>query len=216
MRIMSQDFSKAKIYKLTNDFNDDVFIGATCDTLIKKFSYYKKAVNREANKDKNPFKLMREIGTARLRIDLIEEWTASDKQEMRMKLGKYTREMGTLNSKISGRTKKEYREDTNEKTKEREKEYREANKEKIKVNRKKYRENNKEKISEYTKEHYINNKDKVKERNKEWEENNKTKREEQKGEKTTCECGCILTKGNMSHHKRTKKHINLMKEKEEN
>ncbi len=32
---MKVDYSKGKIYKITNDYNDDVFVGFTCDTLIK-------------------------------------------------------------------------------------------------------------------------------------------------------------------------------------
>ncbi len=212
---MSQDFSKAKIYKLTNDFNDDVFVGATCDTLIKKFSYYKKAVNRDINKDKYPFKLMREIGTDRFRIDLIEEWEASDKQDMRIKLGKYVREIGTLNSKIPGRTAKEYMEDNIDIIKDREKEYREANKDRLKESRKKYREENKDKIQKYSKEYNENNADKIKEWQKQWEEKNKDKRKEQKEEKITCECGCIVRKGQISRHKKNTKHNKLMKQKEE-
>ena len=35
------DFKKGKIYKITNDYNDDVYVGSTCDTLIKRFSYHK-------------------------------------------------------------------------------------------------------------------------------------------------------------------------------
>ncbi len=49
---------------------------------------------------------------------------------MRMKLGKYVREIGTLNSKIPGRTVKEYMEENIDIIKDREKEYREANIEK--------------------------------------------------------------------------------------
>ena len=30
---MKTDYSKGKIYKITNDYNDHVYIGATCDTL---------------------------------------------------------------------------------------------------------------------------------------------------------------------------------------
>ena len=50
-------------------------------------------------------------------------------------------------------------------------------------------------------------KDKIKYHNN--EEYRLTKLEKQK-EKITCECGTILAKGNLPHHKKTKKHINLM------
>ena len=32
---MSQDFGKGKIYKITNDYNDEVYVGSTCDTLLE-------------------------------------------------------------------------------------------------------------------------------------------------------------------------------------
>ncbi len=35
---MKVDYSQAKIYKMTNDANNDIWIGSTCDTLVKKFS----------------------------------------------------------------------------------------------------------------------------------------------------------------------------------
>ena len=38
---MKEDYSQAKIYKITNDVNNDIWIGSTCDTLIKKFSVHK-------------------------------------------------------------------------------------------------------------------------------------------------------------------------------
>ena len=34
----SRDFSKGKIFEITNDHNDDVCVGSTCDTLVKRFS----------------------------------------------------------------------------------------------------------------------------------------------------------------------------------
>ena len=42
---MSQDLSKGNIYIITNDYNDDVYIGSTCDTLIKRFSAHKNGKN---------------------------------------------------------------------------------------------------------------------------------------------------------------------------
>ena len=52
--IMSQDFSKAKIYKITNDFNDVVYIGSTCDTLNRRFIYHKKDSKKDKKKNRPP------------------------------------------------------------------------------------------------------------------------------------------------------------------
>ena len=32
---MKVDYSQAKIYKIANDFNTDIWIGSTCDTWVK-------------------------------------------------------------------------------------------------------------------------------------------------------------------------------------
>jgi hypothetical protein len=45
---------------------------------------------------------------------------------------------------------------------------------------------------------------------KEWYNNNKEYRKLYIKEKITCECGCILAKGNMKDHLKTEKHINLI------
>ena len=42
---MSRDFSTAKIYKITNDYNEDVYIGSTCDSIHKRFTKHTKAIN---------------------------------------------------------------------------------------------------------------------------------------------------------------------------
>ena len=86
------------------------------------------------------------------------------------------------------------------------KEYYQNNKEKLK----KYRENNKERKKEYDKKTYENNKEKNKKRDKKYYEKNK----ERKKEKITCECGSIIRKVELPRHKKSKKHFNLMKEKE--
>jgi hypothetical protein len=58
-------------------------------------------------------------------------------------------------------------------------------------------ENNKEYLTIYRKEYYKNNKDKE-----QYIAHYK--------QKITCECGCILAKGNMKDHLKTQKHINLI------
>ena len=142
---MSQDFSKGKIYKITNDYNDDIYIGSTCNTLIKRFSQHKADHIREKNKDYPLYSLMNEIGFERFRIELIEDFVCSDKYELRQKEGFYIRQMGTLNKKIAGRTKQEY-------DKQYKKQYNEVHKEEIQERTKeyndKYWEKNKEKLLE--------------------------------------------------------------------
>lgn len=193
---MSQDFSKGKIYKITNDYNNDVYVGSTCDLLTKRFSYHRSDYRKERCQNIPIYKLMNEIGFERFRIELIEDYPCQDKYQLRQREGQHIREIGTLNKKIEGRTKQEY-----------DKEYREDNKEKKKENDKKYYNKNKDKIQQYYKEWREDNKEKKKENDKKYYNENKDKI----NQKITCDCGCIVAKQQLSSHKKTNKHINLMK-----
>ena len=88
---MKSDFQKAKIYKITNDFNDHVFIGSTCDTLPKKLSKHK---SDSQCKNKPLYKLMNEIGFERFRIQLICDFPCEDKYQLSQKTSEYIRLYG--------------------------------------------------------------------------------------------------------------------------
>ena len=119
---MAQDFAKGKIYKITNDFNDDVYIGSTCDRLVKRFATHKAAAKQEKNKNRPLYKLINEVGFQRFRIQLIEEFPCNDKYELRQREGHYIRELSkNLNKNIAGRTEQE-----------KDKQYYKDNKEKLK------------------------------------------------------------------------------------
>jgi group I intron endonuclease len=193
---MSQDFGKGKIYKITNDYNDEVYIGSTCDLLTKRFSKHKNDSKNEKKKNSPIYKLMNEIGYERFRIELIENYPYQDKYQLIQREGHYIREIGTLNKKIEGRTKKQYYEHNKDKILENKKEYREANKELILENKKEYYEHNKDKILENKKEYYEANKDKI---------------HEKRSLKIACECGFIVCKYSITNHKRSVKHQELMK-----
>jgi group I intron endonuclease len=102
---MTQDFRKGKIYKITNDYNDDVYVGSTCDTLVKRFSSHKKNANQHKNRTFSV--LINEIGFDRFRIELIENFPCEDKYQLRQREGYYIREIGTLNMLVAGRTSQE-------------------------------------------------------------------------------------------------------------
>ena len=63
---MKVDYTQGKIYKITNDYNDDVYIGSTCDNLSK--SYHKTHSKIEKNQNRPIYKLMNEIGYDCFRI----------------------------------------------------------------------------------------------------------------------------------------------------
>ena len=74
---------------------------------------------------------------------------------------------------------------------------------------KEYRDDNKEKKKLYDK----NNIEKSREYKKKWKDNNKDKIKEYNVQKIICECGCEITRGCLSKHRKTKKHNNLLKSK---
>ncbi len=142
---MKVDYSKGKIYKITNDLNNDIYVGSSCDTLIKRFSYHKKDSKKEKNEGLPFYKLMNEIGHTGFRIQLIEDYPCEDIYQLRQREGHFIREMGTLNLVIAGRTRTEYKQDNREKLREKEKEYRENNKEIIYKKKKSLEKNTKKK-----------------------------------------------------------------------
>ena len=94
---MKVDYSKAKIYKITNDFNTDIWIGSTCDTLVKKFSVHKAEAIRNLRKDCIIHNLIRENGFDRFRIQLIEDFPCEDLYQLRQRQGYYIRELKAIN-----------------------------------------------------------------------------------------------------------------------
>ena len=215
---MSQDFNKGKIYKITNDYNDEVYIGSTCNTISRRFIQHKAASITEKYQNIPLYKIMNEIGFERFRIELIEEYQCTDKYELRQKEGHFIREIGTLNKIIAGRTKKEHRQENKERIQEYQKQYDIDNKEHKKEyylnnieHRKEYILLNKDKLQEQMKEYKKANKDKILEKNKEYREVNKDKIKDKIKEKITCECGSIICKGELSRHIKTSKHQELMK-----
>ena len=165
---MSQKFENAKIYKITNDYNDQVYIGSTCNTLVRRFSVHRCDARKECTKERMLYKLMNEIGYERFRIELIEIFPCEDKYQLLQKEGEYIRTMGSLNMKISGRTDKEYSDENREKINQKHKEYKLLNPEKIK----KYNDEHKQEISNYHKEYRIKNKDELTQRSNEYREKN--------------------------------------------
>ena len=177
---MKVDYSKGKIYKITNDFNDEIYVGSTCDTLVKRFSNHKKDSKKERTKDITFYKLMNEIGHTRFRIQLIEDYPCEDTYQLRQREGHFIREMGTLNLVVAGRTRTEYNQENKEKISAKGKEYREKNREIINEKKKEFRKEHKEEIKEYKK------------------------------TQITCECGACIQKGELWRHKKTQKHQSFL------
>jgi len=76
--------------------------------------------------------------------------------------------------------------------------------------KKEWREQNKATLAEYKKLWAEENKEKIAESKKLWYETNKEIISKNKGEKITCECGAVVSKGNLTYHKTSAKHTKLL------
>jgi len=221
------DYQNGKIYKITNCIDNEVYIGSTTQSLVKRFSWHKNRITNERFKNTKVYKHINDLGFDKFCISLIEDYPCTNKTELRRREGELIREHGTLNTDIAGRTREEWNEENKEKRSETKKEYRENNKEKIAIQKKEYYENNKEtflekrkvyiennkeKIAEQKKEYYVKNKEKIEKYKNEYYQNNKEKILEKNRETIECDiCKSIVVQGNLNRHKKTikcKNHVN--------
>ena len=194
---MSQNFQKAKIYKITSDYNDDVYVGSTCNSLVRRFIQHKSDSKNEKYHNRPIYKLINEIGFERFRIQLICDYPCEDKYQLRQKEGEYIKNIGNLNLLQAGRTIKEYREDNKEKLEEWKKQYFEDNKDIIRAKYRQYDQEHKEERKLYKAKYIQENKEKIAAKNK---------------TKINCECGCQISYSNMGRHKKISKiHLDFEK-----
>jgi len=164
------DYSKCVMYKIVCKDTDikECYIGSTCNHSRRKTGH-KNRCNDKNDKGYNlkVYKFIRKNGGWEdWEFVILEKYPCKDKVEKEIRERYWVELMGTLNSDIPSRTRKEWINDNKDKIRE----YRENNKEHIREQHKKYREKNKEHIREQSKKYYENNKDKIREYNKDYNE----------------------------------------------
>ena len=154
---MSDKYKNGKIYTIRHK-NDDslIYVGSTIQPLFKRWNQHKEILNNENYKSYNMllYQKMRATNVNDWYIELYENFTCDNKEQLNKQEGEVIRKISTLNKRIEGRTKVEYREDNRDIINEKKKEYNKIHKDK----RKAYREAHKDKIKEYNKEYYYKNK----------------------------------------------------------
>lgn len=185
------DYKNGKIYVIRNHINNKVYVGATTQSLSKRFGEHKSSI-----KKKYPlYTEMTNIGIDNFYIELVENYPCNSKDELGAREGHYIRQFDSynngLNCKIEGRTIKTYYDE---------------NKEQKKLYSKQYREENKAKIADINKEYYEKNKDRVLNSNSKYYYKNK----DEINVKITCECGVEITKRNLFRHAKSKIHQNYL------
>jgi hypothetical protein len=153
------DYSKGKIYKITDIGYNECYYGSTIQPLSKRMgthrSDYKayKACKEGKYHGVTSYSLFDKYGLENCKIELVEECECKTKEELHQREGFYIRNNECVNKRIPDRTKKEWRDENKEQRKEYDKEYNEENKEKKKKQMKEYYEENKEKLKEKMKEY---------------------------------------------------------------
>ena len=178
------DYSNSKIYFIECNKTGLKYIGSTtAPTLARRLAEHRNGFRRWKEGHKNFVSSFKVMENDDYDILLLEIYPCNWKDELHTRERYYIQNNECVNKSIPLRTGKEY--------------YVE-HKEEILTRHQKYREENKDLI----KQQYEKNKDKYNKKN-----------NMNKSVKITCDCGIVLSKGNMSHHIKTKKHINLINSK---
>ena len=199
-------YNNGKIY--TVRCHDDVnliYVGSTCQPLHKRWYEHKSLFNKSTNQNRLLFVKMNEIGIDKFYIELYELCKCNSKEELNKREGEVIREIGNLNMCIPGRTHEQYYKENREQIKEKHKAYRQNHQDERREYEKQYMriQENKDKRNEYQLARYHENK----------EEYNK-KRSEKVKVNVQCECGCVVQSIELTRHRKSKKHIKLIEEKQ--
>lgn len=127
------NYSKAKIYKIVDNTNGNIYIGSTCKTLTQRLSQHKYDYKMfdQYKKYTRAFKIL-ENGD--FDIILLEEFkTCENKEQLHARERFYIDSLVCVNKNIPSRTKKEYTDSNKDKNILRAKTYYENNKEIIKT-----------------------------------------------------------------------------------
>ena len=209
------DYSKTVIYKIQHNDDDSLlYVGHTSNFTKRKHQH-----KHDCKTTTSPlYKMMRENGGWEcFTMIVLKESPCASKTEACIEEDKVMREMKSNMNKnrayISPEEKvvynKEYHHANRELISEKQKEYRQGNKEYIAKRMKTYQQSNREQISERQKDYREKNKEQISESMKEYRQANRELISEKAKETIECECGCIIRKGDLTRHKRSKKHLNL-------
>ena len=238
------DYSKGKIYKITDITQEKCYIGSSVQRLSKRMVKhrmdYKNYLDNKAHYC-SVYDLFDEFGVENCKIFLLENYPCNSKEELHSKEGEYQKKTDCVNKNVAGRSNKERYEDKKDIILEKQRIYSKNNKEKISERRKteyqnnrderlekakeyREREGNSEKHKEYCKKRYENMKEELNEKQRQYRKDNPEKVREQerqayqrnkavKQRPWTCECGLTICFSAKSYHLKTKRHIQIMANK---
>ena len=126
-------YNNGKIYTLRSETDNNlIYVGSTVQPLYKRWNAHKSIICNENNKLYNLlfYTKVREIGLQHFYIELYEDYSCQNKEQLNKREGEIIREIATLNKRIEGRTPKEWIVTNKNKLKQYNKDFYETNKEK--------------------------------------------------------------------------------------
>lgn len=200
------NYADGKIYAIRSYSTDDVYVGSTCTTLTKRLSRHKSDYEYWLKKDYKYTTSYEVLKNDDYYIELLEECPCENKQQLNRREGQVIRSMKCVNKNVAGRTTSEWSKDNAERLAAVQKEYNKRNAECVAAAKKKYAKKNAETIKAVKKEQYEKKKEYIAASRKKYREENKARIAARIAEKVTCGCGCVVTRGNLFRHEKTKKH----------
>ena len=137
---MAKKYQNGKIYQITDIAYTKCYIGATTVSLSKRMSNHREMYKRyregKCPKQMRSTDLFEEFGVQNSKIELIELYPCSCKEELIKREGHFIRTTPCVNRNIPDRNQKQFRLETKEQKAEYDKIYRQEHKEKITQNKK--------------------------------------------------------------------------------
>ena len=142
------DYSKAKIYKIYNNIDDDIYVGATCCSLSKRMAKHRCGAKQSRTQHYKLYSKMNRLGVEHFFIELIFEYPeCQNVEQLRKKEGEYIRKLKPiLNHVISGRTHQEWIDENKEYKNNLDKDYYHKHKDEKREERKQYYQEKRETI----------------------------------------------------------------------
>jgi hypothetical protein len=171
-------YQNGKIYTIRSNQTDKFYVGSTCLTLCQRLYAHRRAKKSYETQNNKRYTSSFEI----LKFDdhyieLLEEYKCENKSQLERREGELIRmhKENVVNLMIAGRTKKEYKDENKELTKQQNKKYKEQHKERLSIAYKKYYYENRDSISEKYKKYCEKNKEQLSKARKEQYNPEKTK-----------------------------------------
>ena len=111
-------YEKGKIYMITDVAYNERYYGSTIEPLNKRMIHHKhRYVNQNSGKEtclRSANALFNKYGYENCKIELVENYPCSSKEELRKREGLHIRKNQCVNKYIAGRTQDEYNEENRE------------------------------------------------------------------------------------------------------